>query len=211
MFKIRLLVLASLCSVVAASLSAVALAQVDRLDGISPRAADMPLIGDVQGVFELNGNVFSNATSISVSEVNGVRITDVTDNGQKFRFAEDPASGITCTVTKRYSSNDMAAVEKEQPELNMFLAAIPKTLGDSTIEVHVDVTTKYHAADAKELKEQHPDVYKLYMKYTKMSGNGIPLNLNGQPPLQIEMGARGQATVHAEDHADDRQRKRSRE
>jgi hypothetical protein len=168
-------------------------AQIERMPRL-PRA-DQPLIDRIDGVFELNGNVFSTATSISVSEVNGVRVTKVVDNGQKYLFEDDPASGLTCTVTKRYSSEDLATLEKEQPELNMHLAAIPKTIGNSTIEVYVDVATTYKAADENELEEKYPEVHQLYKKYTKMSRGGLHLNLDALGPMRIDVAPRGKAII----------------
>lgn len=108
----------------------------------------------------------ASSTSYSVSTVNGVKTTRVVDPAIRMTIIEDPASGITCKVTKAYGLDDMAKIEEEQPELFMHLSAIPKTIGEAEVEVHVHVTNTYTAADDSELKAKHPEIHKLFKKYT---------------------------------------------
>ncbi len=108
----------------------------------------------------------SSSSSFSVTDQNGVKTTRVNDRGKRIEIVEDPASGITCKVTKNYGPKDLAKLEDEQPELFMHLSAIPKTVDNSQVEISVGVTTTYSAADKDELESKHPDVFKLYAKYT---------------------------------------------
>lgn len=108
----------------------------------------------------------SGSSVVSFTNENGVKTTKVADRKTRLTIVEDPASGITCKVTKTYGLDDLDALEQEQPELFMHLSAIPKTINESEVEVTVGVTTSYTAADKDELKSKHPDVFKLYDKYS---------------------------------------------
>ncbi len=152
-----------------------------------------------------NGLVQGNFVSSSTVTVNGIRTTKINDNGRLFKFEEDPASGITCYISERYSSDDLDRIEKEQPELFMHLSAIPETIGTSTVRVSVDVETKYHAASEDELKEKHPEAHQYFEKYVKNAGeNGAELHLQqlGQP-LRFRVNRGGRQLIEEPDPADD--------
>ena len=163
---------------------------------------ELTLIDDTGVVNELTQGNFVSSSTVTV---NGVRTTKVNDNGRLFKFEEDPASGITCYISERYSSDDLERLEKEQPELFMHLSAIPQTLGNSTVRVSVDVETKYHAASEDELKEQHPEAYQYFEKYVKHAGeNGAELHLRqlGRP-LRFRVDRGGRKLIEEPDQADD--------
>jgi hypothetical protein len=139
---------------------------------------------------------------VSHTDPNGVKTTKVVDGLKKMTIIEDPASGITCKVTKTYGPEDLSILEKEQPELYMHLTAIPKTIGDNQIEVNVGVTTTYAAADKAELKAKHPDVYKMYTKYTK---NALRVGVGGfgiREPLRLRVFPGGAAIDRGDDDDD---------
>ena len=146
--------------------------------------AQMGLIDDMK----VSG--LGSSSSFSFTNENGVKTTKVADGTNRMTIVEDPASGITCKVTKTYGPNDLAKLEDEQPELFMHLSAIPKTVGESQIEISVGVTSTYTAADKDELKAKHPDVYKLYNKYTKEQGVGR-IHMRMARPLRLRLGAEG--------------------
>ena len=143
----------------------------------------------------------SSSSSFSVTDQNGVKTTRVNDNGKKMEIVEDPASGITCKVTKNYGPNDLAKLEDEQPELFMHLSAIPKTVGESQVEINVGVTTTYTATDKDELETKHPEVYKLYAKYTKESAVGR-IHLGFPRALRLRVGPEGAVLGEADDDDD---------
>ena len=143
----------------------------------------------------------SSSSSFSVTDQNGVKTTRVVDDrGKRIEIVEDPASGITCKVTKNYGPKDLAKLEDEQPELFMHLSAIPKTVDNSQVEISVGVTTTYSAADKDELESKHPDVFKLYAKYTdeKM----VP-RMPMRRALRLRLGPDGGALLERDDGDDD--------
>ncbi len=166
---------------------------------ISPQV----LVGQGEGIgviddMQVSG---SSSSSFSVTDQNGVKTTRVNDNGKKMEIVEDPASGIICKVTKTYGPNDLAKLEEEQPELFMHLSAIPKTIGEAQVEINIGVTSTYTAADKDELKTKHPEVYKLYAKYTKQGAVGR-IHLGFPRALRLRVGPEGALLDDAVDDGD---------
>jgi hypothetical protein len=147
--------------------------------------------GDLGLIDDLQIDGLGSSTSISVSNVNGVKTTKIRAGLARMELTEDPASGVTCKLTKVYGPEDLKKLEDEQPELFMHLSAIPKTIGESEIEINVGVTTTYHAADMDELKAKHPEVYEQFEKYV---GQGDSERLGGLRflrPLRLRVGPEG--------------------
>jgi hypothetical protein len=146
--------------------------------------------GQLGLIDDLRVSGIGSSSSFSFTNENGVKTTKVADGTNRMTIIEDPASGITCKVTKTYGPDDLAKLEEEQPELFMHLSAIPKTVGESQIEINVGVTSTYTAADPDELKSKHPEVYKLYNKYTKEQGVDA-IHMRMARPLRLRLGLDG--------------------
>lgn len=159
-------------------------------DDLMPRELRKLAEGQLGVIDDLQVSGFGTSSSISITNENGVKTTKVADGTNRMTIIEDPASGITCKVTKYYGPDDLDKLEEEQPELFMHLSSIPKTINDSQIELNVGVTSSYTAADKAELKSKHPDIYKLYNKYTKAQNIGI---MRLGRPLRFRLDARGGA------------------
>jgi hypothetical protein len=163
-------------------------------------------LGNLGLIDDLQISEMGATTSFSFTNENGIKTTKVVDGHNRMTIVEDPTSGITCKVTKTYSSDDLAKLEEEQPELFMHLSSIPKSVGESEIEISVGVTSTYAAADVEELKSKHPEVYKLYNKYTKDQGLGRIHMRMGRPmrlPLLLEGGRFGFRADDDDESADD--------
>ncbi len=170
--------------------------EIDRLMREPIGEGGLGLIDDLQ----VSG--FGSTSSFSITNENGVKTTKVADGINRMTIVEDPASGITCKVTKTYGPDDLAKLEDEQPELFMHLSAIPKTVGESQIEINVGVTSTYTAADKDELKAKHPDVYKLYDKYTNEQGAGA-IHMRMARPLRLRLGLDGARLLEQADDDDE--------
>ena len=92
----------------------------------------------LMGNFVVGGNIAvagGQGVTISVTNRNGNREVNVTENGRKIRIIENAKDGITVTVTEPGEGKD-----KPKPK-------------------------EYKAANADELKKKHPEAHKLYKKY----------------------------------------------
>jgi len=119
----------------------------------------------------MDGAVFSSGSnmSLSTSIENGVKKIRATENGVK-TYIEEDESGIVVKITRRYGPEQMDILMEEHPGLYMAMKDFPTEVEDAEeIEVSLGVTKKYEAANAEELKEKHPEVFKSYQKYN--SGN----------------------------------------
>lgn len=171
---------------------------------VSARAQDadvlperlLQLEGQLGVIDDLHVSETGSSSSFSITNENGVKTTRVVDGTTRMAIVEDPASGITCAVTRTYGPNDLAKLEEEQPELFMHLSSIPKNVGESQIEISVGVTSTYSAADPDELKSKHPDVYKLFRKYTQEQGFGR-MQIRLGHPLQLRLGERNGRLLRA--------------
>ncbi len=157
--------------------------------------AELPRIDLGRGVIQLSSSSFGGGSSIQKTVRDGVTTIKVTEkDGNKVTIVDDPDNGITVKMTKRYGPENADKLEKSMPGLYMHLKSIPKTANKAKIEVHVDVTKDYEADDKEDLKNKHPEVFKVYEKYTKGGGGGAfrlgrgrimrPIEIR---PLDIEM------------------------
>ena len=173
----------------------VAMAAIIALPAALSAQAELPRVDFGGGVVRLSSSSFGGGTSIQKTVRDGVTTIKVTEkDGKKVVIVDDPNNGITVKMTKRYSPKNADELEKSMPGLYMHLKSIPKTSDNAKVEVHVDVTRDYEADDKDDLKNKHPEVFKVYEKYTK-GGAGRVIRLGGgrmiRPmeirPIELEM------------------------
>ncbi len=141
---------------------------------------EMPEIQDLRGAgFDMgvlmDGSMFSSGSNMSMSTTieNGVKKIRVTENGVK-TYIEEDENGIVLKITRRYGPEQMDILMEEHPGLYMAMKDFPTEVEDAEeIEVSVGVTKKYEAANAEELEEKHPEVFKSYQKYTSGNSGGF--------------------------------------
>ncbi len=102
------------------------------------------------GQLVINGNGVA-AKSVSVSNNNGVKETNVSEDGKKIKIVDDPAGGIKIEFKHKR--------------------------GDK------EVTDKYEAKNADEMKKTHPEGYKLYKEYGENAGGA-----GGFGAVQLQIG-----------------------
>ena len=128
--------------------------------------------------------------SIQSSTRDGVRTIKANDNGKKTEIVIEADGLITVKHTKQYGPDDMDELEKTHPDLIMYLQAIPKEAGNHKVEVSLNITTDYEADSEEDLKERHPEIFKLYEKYSKSGGLGGRFSVEMPrlviPPAMIE-------------------------
>lgn len=117
--------------------------------------------------------------SVSVSVNNGVKTIKGKSGTEKVEIVEDPDNGIKVKLTERYGPDDADKIEKSMPGLYMHLKSIPKTVDNAKVDVLVDVTREYEADDKKDLENKHPEVYKVYKKYTENRTAGFRMGRPG--------------------------------
>ncbi len=122
---------------------------------------DMGVIWDMQ---QMSG--MSNRSISMTTDASGVTTINASEDGVKTWIQDDPNRGITVKITRQYGPEQMDLLMEEQPELYMHLNSIPEETEDAEVEVTVGVTKTYEADDAEDLKQQHPEAFKLYEKYT---------------------------------------------
>ena len=175
-----------------------ALAGLLALPSLVSAQADLPRIDLGRGgVIRLSSSSFGGGTSYQKTVRDGVTTIKATEkDGKKVTIVDDPDNGITVKITKRYSPENADELEKSMPGLYMHLKSIPKTSDNAKVEVHVDVTRDFEADDKEDLKNKHPEIFKVYDKYSK--GGAGRMGLGGvrgmrmiRPmeirPLEMEM------------------------
>ena len=115
------------------------------------------------------------ATSISVSEVDGVRTTKVNENGRQF-VIQQSADSIEVTYAKVYGPDDLEALQQDHPDLYMHVTSFPKQSQGADVELSISLKTTRQAANAEELKEKFPEAFAIYEKYGQQRGLGIRID-----------------------------------
>ena len=150
-------------------------------------AQDAIRLPDLGGAVVLDGGAFFEAgdfsgrhggMSVSKSVRNGVTTINARSDGERCEIVDDPDNGITVKLTQRYGPDQAEEIAEEFPGLYMHLKSIPSNVDGAEVDVHVDVTRTFEAADKEELQEQHPMAFEAYEKYSQ-SANGIPGRLGG--------------------------------
>ena len=90
--------------------------------------------------------------SVSRKVVNGVKETNVQENGEKYRIVEDPNNGLTVEIAKQQNGKE--------------------------------VTEKFEAGNADELKKKSPKAHKIFDRYSRNPfGNRMQLGPGGRLPF----------------------------
>ena len=119
-------------------------------------------IGDIR----LNSK--GGSISISSSTTNGVKTTNIVDNGKKAKIVESDEDGIAITLRKSYGPEDKEQLKKDHPGVFMHLTAFPTQSDDGDeIELQINIKKTYKAQNADELKEKYPKAFAAYKKYSK--------------------------------------------
>lgn len=116
----------------------------------------------------------SNGMTIQSTTRDGVQTIKAQENGIKTEIVIDVDKAIKIKHTKAYGPDDFEKLEKDHPDLIMYLESVPKTVGNNKVELTLNVTSDYEASSADDLKERHPEIYKLYEKYS--GGNAFGMN-----------------------------------
>lgn len=132
------------------------------------------------------GNNFSR--SISVSNQDGVKTTNVTENGKKYVIRESDEL-VSVSFDRTYGPDDMDKLKEQHPDLHMHVTSFPKSTGGAEVSLTISVKVKAEAADVTELAEKHPDAHKIYTRFTKQQG--IPKVLFGGGRLGAGLGDKG--------------------
>jgi hypothetical protein len=108
----------------------------------------------------------ASSRSISMTVENGVKKINATEDALKAYIEEQPSGAILIKVTREYTSDDLDELMNEQPELYMHLKSIPEKTQDAEVAVSVWLTKTYEADNAEALEKEHPDVFKVYERFT---------------------------------------------
>ena len=107
--------------------------------------------------------------SISVTNRDGVKTTNVNENGKKYLIREGQ-DFVEVEYGKTYGPNDMEALKEKHPELFMHVTAFPKKTGDAKVALHIEIQESAKSDSVEKLQEEHPDAYAIYKKFTKGGG-----------------------------------------
>lgn len=140
----------------------------DRFRG---RLEVMPRMIEVQG---MGGGGFS---SISVSNVNGVKTVTVNESGKQYVIKESTEE-VEVAFVKAYGPDDLEQLQEDYPDLHMHVVSFPSSTQDGEVSLTINVKVVRKAADAEALKAEHPDAYEIYEKYANQQG-GIRIRGGG--------------------------------
>ena len=107
--------------------------------------------------------------SVSVTEQDGVKTTNVTENGKKYLLREGD-DFVEIQYAKTYGPKDLDKLKKDQPALYMHATSFPKTSGDSKVELTISVQEVAKAETLDELEEKNAYAYKLFNRFSKHGG-----------------------------------------
>ena len=135
---------------------------------------ELPRVG---GGIVLDGGAFFEGADFAVSGHGGMSISKSVNNGvttinarsgdEKCVITEDPDNGIVVKLTQKYGPDQADEIAEEFPGLYMHLKSIPKNVDGAEVDVHVDVTRTFEAANEEELEDKHPAAFAAYEKYAK--------------------------------------------
>ncbi len=107
--------------------------------------------------------------SVSVTEQDGVKTTNVTENGKKYLLREGD-DFVEIQYAKTYGPKDLDKLKQDHPALYMHVTSFPKTSGDGKVELTISIKEVAKAGTLDELKEKNAYAYKLFNKYSKQGG-----------------------------------------
>lgn len=127
----------------------------------------------------------NNGPRVTVS--NGVRTIEVDESARKIKIVEDPQRGIYVEVTRKYGPNELASLKSRMPNLGEYIDLFPKQLDNSDIELTIDVTSKFNAANAQDLEQQDAGAYNIYRRFANVQQSNSQQqsqrrNRGGVPP-----------------------------
>ena len=145
-------------------------------------------------------NMHGGGTSISVSNVNGVKTTKVNDQGKKYEIIESEEEGIKVKFTKVYGPKDAEKLKEDYPDLFMHLSSFPTETEGATVELNIQIVREVQAQNSEELEKNHPDAFAIYKKYNHQGGRirfgggirgfggeAIPIEIDGIKIPRIEI------------------------
>ena len=143
--------------------------------------------GPVGGNFGNRNTNFGTNNGPRVTVSNGVRTIEVDESARKIKIVEDPQRGIYVEVTRKYGPNEMASLKSRMPNLGEYIDLFPKQLDNSDIELTIDVTSKFNAANAQDLEQQDAGAYNIYRRFANVQQSNSQLqsqrrNRGGVPP-----------------------------
>lgn len=123
-------------------------------------------------IIRIDGGGGGFSRSVSVRNVDGVKTTDVTENGKKYLIREGD-DFVEIEFAKTYGPKDLDKLKQNHPDLYMHVTSFPKTSGDGKVELTISVKEVAKAETAEELKEKNPEAFALFEKFTKQNGLGM--------------------------------------
>lgn len=126
-------------------------------------------IASAQIRLDVRGGATGFSRSVSVTNENGVKTTQMIENGEKYIVRESDA-GIEVEFAQAYGPNDLDKLKEKHPDLHMHVTSFPKTTGNSAVELTVSVKEKVSAKDESELKEKSPEAFAVFKKCTGKEG-----------------------------------------
>lgn len=127
----------------------------------------------------------TSSRSISMTVENGVKKVHASDDEVKAYIEEQPDGALTVKVTRQYTRDQLDDLMNEAPEIYMHVKSIPEETDSAEIEITVGITRTYKAESAEALKEQNPEAYDVYARFT--IGSDDDLNeLRGSPIFAID-------------------------
>lgn len=102
-------------------------------------------------------------TSYQVSEVDGIKTTNVVEDGKRFKIVESPDE-ISVTYVKTYGPNDFDKLKEDHPDLFMHVSAFPARSGDAKISLTISAETTRTAKSADELEQRFPEAYAVFKR-----------------------------------------------
>lgn len=122
-------------------------------------------------IIRIDGGGGGFSRSVSVRNVDGVKTTDVTENGKKYLIREGE-DFVEVEFAKTYGPKDLDKLKQNHPDLYMHVTSFPKTSGDGKVELTISVKEVAKAETTEELKEKNPEAFALFEKFTKQNGFG---------------------------------------
>ena len=134
-------------------------------------ASSLTLADTHAQIIRIDGGGGGFSRSVSVRNVDGVKTTDVTENGKKYLIREGDGF-VEIEFAKTYGPKDLDELKENHPDLYMHVTSFPKMSGDGKVELTIAVKEIAKAETADELKEKNPEAFALFEKYTKQNGLG---------------------------------------
>ena len=83
-------------------------------------------------------------------------------------------------ITKTYGPKELASLKNRMPDLSEYIDLFPEQISNRDIELTIDVTSKFTAANAEDLERQDEGAYNIYRRFARVQSNGGQAG-NAQP------------------------------